>query len=95
MRNENSTSRIFSSVFVIAPDKGFFDIGVCNVDTASCNRIVGSIDCTIVCSEGDVFLCRELCSLPSDDRVELSIRLILVSSYYCRILSFPSIIFPS
>lgn len=56
MRNNNFASRVFSSVFVITPDKGLFDIGVCDVDTASCDGIVGSIDFTIVCSEGDVFL---------------------------------------
>ena len=45
-----------SIVFIIAPDKGLFDISVFDFDIAPCDGIVGSIDCTIVCSEGDVFL---------------------------------------
>ena len=56
MRSKSFASRIFFSVFVIAPDKGFFDIGVCDVDLVSCDGVVGSLDYTIVCSEGDVFL---------------------------------------
>ena len=56
MRNEEVFLKIYRSIFVIAPDKGLFDIGVCDVDLASCDGIVGSIDSTIVCSEGDVFL---------------------------------------
>ena len=56
MRNEEVFLKIYRSIFVIAPDKGLFDIGVCDVDSVSCDSIVGSIDCTIVCSEGDVFL---------------------------------------
>ena len=45
-----------SIVFIIAPDKGIFDLVVCNVDIASCDGIVRSIDYALVCSEGDVFL---------------------------------------
>ena len=75
--------KIYLSIFVIAPDKGLFDIGVCDVDSVSCDSIVGSIDCTIVCSEGDVFLCRELCSLASDDGIEITICSIVLSSCYC------------
>lgn len=56
MRSKGFSSRIFFSVFVIAPDKGFFDIGVCDVDLASCDGIVRSVDSTMGCSEGDVFL---------------------------------------
>lgn len=71
------------SIFVITPDKGFFDIGVFDFDIASCDGIVRSIDCTIVCSEGDVFLCRERRSLTSDDGIEIPICSIVVSSNYC------------
>ena len=56
MRNEEVFLKIYRSIFVIAPDKGFFDIGVCDVDSVSCDNIVRSVDCTLVCSEGDVFL---------------------------------------
>lgn len=80
MRNESFASRVFSSVFIIAPDKGFFDIGVCDVDTASCDGIVRSLDCTTVCSEGDVFLCRKRGSLASDDGVEVVVCSIFISS---------------
>ena len=45
-----------SIVFIVTPDKGIFDLVVCNVDIASCDGVVGSVDRTIVCSEGDVFL---------------------------------------
>ena len=72
-----------SIVFIIAPDKGLFDISVFDFDIAPCDGIVGSIDCTIVCSEGDVFLCREGCSLSSDDDIEITICSIVVSSNYC------------
>lgn len=74
---------VIFSFFVVAPNKGLFDIGVCDVDLASCDGIVGSLDCTIVCSEGDVFLCREGCSLASDDGIEITICSIVVSSNYC------------
>ena len=56
MRNEEVFLKIYRSIFVIAPDKGLFDIGVCDIDFASCDGIVRSIDFTIVCSKGDVFL---------------------------------------
>lgn len=84
MGNENLCRR-YSSVFVIAPDKGFFDIGVCDIDTASCDSIVGSFDYAVVCSEGDVFLCREVCSLASDDGVEVAVSLyfVVIPSNYC------------
>ena len=71
---------VIFSFFVIAPDKGFFDISICDVDLASCDSIVGSIDFTIVCSEGDVFLCRELCSLASDDGIVITICSIFIPS---------------
>lgn len=68
------------SIFVITPDKGFFDIGVFDIDIASCDSIVRSIDYAVVCSEGDVFLCREGCSLASDDGVEVVVCSIFMSS---------------
>ena len=40
MRFEEVFLKIYLSIFVIAPDKGLFDIGVCDVDTASCDDIV-------------------------------------------------------
>lgn len=85
MRSKGFSSRVFSSVFIIAPDKGFFDIGVCDVDTASCDSIVGSFDYTVICSEGDVFLCREVCSLTSDDGVEVAVSwyFVIIPSNYC------------
>ena len=43
-------------IFVITPDKDLLDIGVFDIDIASCDSIVRSHDCTILCSEGDVFL---------------------------------------
>ena len=76
-------SQVICSLFIVTPDKGLFDIGVCDVDIASCDGIVRSVDCTIVCSEGDVFLCREGCSLASDDGIEVSICNIAISSCYC------------
>lgn len=45
-----------SIVFIIAPDKGLLDIRFLDIDIASCDRVVRSLDFTIVCSEGDVFL---------------------------------------
>lgn len=76
-------SQLIFSLFIVTPYKGFFDIGFYNVDVASCDSIVRSHDCTILCSEGDVFLFIERCSLTSDDVVELAICSIVVSSYYC------------
>lgn len=77
--------KIYLSIFVIAPDKGLLYIGVCDVDSVSCYSILGSFDYAVVCSEGDVFLCREVCSLTSDDGVEVAVSLyfVVIPSNYC------------
>ena len=45
-----------SIVFIVTPYKDLLDIRFLDIDIASCDGIVRSIDCTIVCSEGDIFL---------------------------------------
>ena len=83
MRFEEVFLKIYLSIFVIAPDKGLLYIGVFDVDSVSCYSILGSFDYAVVCSEGNVFLPRECCSLSSDDGVVITFCGIFIPSYYC------------